>query len=197
MYEVFVNKHSIILTNKPILDGKTLSFPLKAVKITKVLDQMYKETLNDVCLYHPNEEKLLRIFAKQVPIVRAGGGLVKNDKGEILFIFRNGKWDLPKGKLDKGETIAAAALREVEEETGVKGLKLGGLLALTYHVYKRNGKYKLKETHWYQMSTNYDGELVGQCDEGIEKVAWKKDAKIIKALKNSYANIKSLLEKYS
>ena len=98
----------------------------------------------------------------------------------------------PKGKLDKGETIEACALREVAEETGVKGLKIENFLQTTYHIFKRNGEYKLKEVHWYAMKTSYKGELKGQKNEGIEKVKWKGPKKIKKALDNSYANIKIL-----
>ena len=197
MYKVFVNKHSLILTNKPKKGKKFMSFPLESVKLVKVIDQIISGELENVCLYHDKEDKILKIFSKKVPIVVAGGGLVQNNKNEILFIYRNGKWDLPKGKLDKGETIEAAAIREVEEETGVSGLKIEKLLSKTYHIFKRNGVYKLKETYWYNMYTEYEGKLVGQIDEGIEKVVWKKDEKITKALKNSYQNIKSLLEDYS
>jgi hypothetical protein len=196
MYKVFVNKHSLILSNKPIKDKKFLSFPLESVKLIKVIDQIISKEIKNVCLYHSNVNELLKIFNRKIPIVTAGGGLVHNDKDETLFIFRNGKWDLPKGKVDKGETIEEAAIREVEEETGVKELKIEKFLSITYHIFKRNGNYKLKETYWYQMKTNYKGKLVGQCDEGIEKAVWKKDEKITKALKNSYQNIKSLLEYY-
>lgn len=197
MYKVFINKHSLILTNKPKKRKKFLSFPLELVKLVKVIDQIISGELKNVCLFHPNSENILKVFSKKIPIVAAGGGLVRNNKGEVLFIFRNGKWDLPKGKLDKGETIEEAAVREVEEETGVGGLEIGALIKKTYHIFKRNGVYKLKETYWYEMYTKYDGELVGQIDEGIEKVVWKKDEKITKALKNSYQNIKSLLDNYS
>ena len=196
MYKVFINKHSLILTNKPIKDKKFLCFPLESVKLIKVIDQIISKEIKNVCLYHSDVNEILKIFNRKIPIVTAGGGLVHNDKGETLFIFRNGKWDLPKGKVDKGETIEEAAIREVEEETGVKNLKIEKFLNITYHIFKRNGNYKLKETYWYQMKTKYKGELVGESEEGIEKVVWKKDEKITKALKKSYQNIKSLLEYY-
>ena len=122
----------------------------------------------------------------------AGGGVVTNKKGQVLFIYRNDKWDLPKGKLEKGESIEECALREVEEETGVKGLKIENFLRTTYHIFKRNGVYKLKEVHWYAMKTTYKGKLVGQKSEGIEIVKWKGPQKIHKALENSYTNIRSL-----
>ena len=117
-----------------------------------------------------------------------------NKKGEVLFIFRNGKWDLPKGGTNKGEAIEDTAMREVEEETGVGKLKVTQKLQKTYHVFKRNGKYRLKITHWFEMTSDYDGTLVGQAEEGIEKVAWLSPLQIKEALKNSYENIKLLFE---
>src|SRR4249919_1544763 len=84
-------------------------------------------------------------------IIKAGGGLVKNEKKEILFMFRRGKWDLPKGKLDPGESIEECAVREVVEETGLKKVELKHFLVTTYHTYTENGKHILKESHWYNM----------------------------------------------
>jgi len=125
----------------------------------------------------------------------AGGGLVYNDKKQILFIYRNGKWDLPKGKIEKGEDIKTCAIREVEEETGVKDLTIKKFITKTYHVFRRNGKLKLKETYWYEMHTTYEGDLIPQENEGIKKVKWKSFQKTQKALEKSYANIKLLFPK--
>ena len=137
---------------------------------------------------------MLKKLKEKLPVVKAGGGLVYNKAGEALFIFRNGKWDLPKGGMEKGEDIEETALREVEEETGVTGLKIVQKLQKTYHVFKRNGTYKLKITHWFEMKTSFNGMLVGQANEGIEKVAWLKPGEIKEVLGNSYENIKLLFE---
>ena len=123
----------------------------------------------------------------------AGGGKVFNEKGEILFIYRNDKWDLPKGKTEKKETIEETSIREVEEETGVKGLKIIKPLDTTYHIFKRNGRYKIKITYWFEMNTSYDGKLCAQENEGITKVAWLNNKESQEALGNSYANIKLLV----
>ena len=112
----------------------------------------------------------------------------------MLFILRNGKWDLPKGGKEKREKMKHAAMREVEEETGVNGLVIKRKLAKTYHIFKRNGVYKLKITHWFEMHTDYQGIPVGQAEEGIEQVAWLNPEQIKEALKNSYENIKLLFE---
>jgi len=131
----------------------------------------------------------------KIPVEKAGGGLVFNDKNEVLFIYRNKKWDLPKGGIEKGEEIEDTALREVQEETGVKGLKITRKLNKTYHIFKRNGRYKLKITHWFEMKTSFSGKMTGQLEEGIEKVEWVKPENIASCLTNSYENIKLLFEK--
>ena len=110
-----------------------------------------------------------------------------------MFIYRNNKWDLPKGKTEKKESIEQTALREVEEETGVTGLKIVKPLDTTYHIFKRNDKLKIKVTYWFEMTTDFDGELFPQENEGITKVAWLNEAETENALTNSYANIKRLL----
>ncbi len=192
MYKVFVNGSPLILTNKLSDTEKGKYFLMNGVAINEAIEALSKKKLKEAYIYHPNHEEILRKFTSKIPLVVAAGGIVTNKVGKVLFIYRNDKWDLPKGKLDKGETIEACALREVAEETGVKGLKIENFLQTTYHIFKRNGEYKLKEVHWYAMKTSYEGELKGQKNEGIEKVKWKGPKKIKKALDNSYANIKIL-----
>mgnify|MGYP000277005700 CR=1 FL=1 len=102
----------------------------------------------------------------------AAGGLLTNPEGAILWIFRRGFWDLPKGKLDDGELIDECALREVEEETNVSGLQLGALLLETWHIYEMKGKWFLKKTTWFKMNTAYKAQLIPQAIEQIEAVEW-------------------------
>ncbi len=192
MYKVFVNELPLILTNKLSETANGEYFLLNASAIQEAIDALAKKKLKEAYIYHPNYEEILKKFTTKIPLVVAAGGVVTNKKGKVLFIYRNDKWDLPKGKLDKGETIEQCALREVEEETGVKGLKIENVLQTTYHIFKRNGTYKLKEVHWYAMTTNYKGKLKGQKSEGIMKVKWKDPKQIEEALKNSYRNIKIL-----
>ena len=182
----------MILTNKLSETGNGKYFLLNETAILEAIDALSKKKLSEAYIYHPNNEEILKKFTKKIPLVVAAGGVVTNKEGKVLFIYRNEKWDLPKGKLDKGESIEEAALREVTEETGVKGLKIENFLKTTYHVFKRNGVYKLKEVHWFAMKTSYKGPLVGQKSEGIVKVKWKGPKKIKKALENSYINIKIL-----
>ncbi|MFK5971888.1 MAG: NUDIX domain-containing protein [Flavobacteriaceae bacterium] len=194
MYKVFVNELPLILTNKLSETANGEYFLLNEEAIQQAIKALSKRKLTEAYIYHPNHEEILKKFTKKIKLEVAAGGVVTNKEGKVLFIYRNDKWDLPKGKLDKGETIEQCALREVEEETGVKGLKIENFLKTTYHVFKRNGVYRLKEVHWFAMKTSFEGKLKGQKSEGIEKVKWKGPKKIQKALQNSYVNIKILFE---
>lgn len=192
MYKVFVNDVPIILSTEKQIGTKYTSIPLKYAKFKRIIKKINKGKLIYVNLYHKNEKKLHKFLKKKLPLVVAGGGLVYNQKKEILFIFRNGKWDLPKGKIEKGEDIQTCAVREVEEETGVQNVKVTKFITKTYHVFKRNGEFRLKETHWFEMTSDYNGKLTPQKNEGIEKVKWKNFEKTQKALNKSYENIKLL-----
>ena len=194
MYEVFVNESPLILTNKRPDKSNGSLFSMDGDSILKAIEKLAKGKLDKAYLYHPDGDKILKMFRHKIPVVVAGGGFVVSPKGKVLFIYRNGKWDLPKGKVDKGESIENAAIREVEEETGVSGLAIERFLRTTYHIFKRNGEYRLKETHWFVMSTSFTGKLVAEKSEGISKVKWKGRRKTKKALKNSYANIEILFE---
>ncbi|WP_282017878.1 NUDIX hydrolase [Salegentibacter mishustinae] len=197
MYKVFVNDVPLILSTKKDLGENYVSLPIKKVRIKRIIKKISKGELLYVNLYHEKEEKLLKHLFKKLRVVTAAGGMVLNDKDEILFIYRKKRWDLPKGKTEKNETIESSAIREVEEETGVEGLKVTKFLQKTYHIFKRKGRYRLKVTHWYEMRTSYEGELRPETKEGIEKAKWKDLKKSQKALQKSYANIKLLFsEKY-
>ena len=192
MYKVFVNDIPIIVSTKEDIGENYTSFPLKTVRLKKVIRKILKGKLHYVNLYHHDESKLLKFLFKKMKVVTAAGGMVKNKDEDILFIYRNNRWDLPKGKTEKKESIQDAAIREVEEETGVEGLQITKFITRTYHVFKRKGKLRLKETHWFEMYTEYDDELIPETKEGIKKAKWKNFEKSQKALKKSYANIKML-----
>ncbi|PKA82243.1 NUDIX domain-containing protein [Ulvibacter sp. MAR_2010_11] len=195
MYKVFVNDIPIILSTEKKIGKQYTAIPLKLAKFKKLINKINNGELVYVNLYHKNPEKLEQFLRKKLPVVEAGGGMVFNDKREILFIRRNKKWDLPKGKVEKGETYEEAALRETIEETGVKDLTIKRFITKTYHVFKRNEKFKLKVTYWYEMHSNYDGPLIPEPSEGIKKVRWKDFEKTQKALQDSYENIKLLFPK--
>ena len=195
MYKVFVKDIPIILSTNKKIGSQYTSMPLKIVNFKKLIKKISNGELHYINLYHKKEEKLEKFLKKKLPVVQAAGGLVYNHKKEILFIYRNSKWDLPKGGVENNETIEEAAVREVEEETGVQHPKIKDFIAKTYHVFKRNGEFKLKITHWYEMYTDYDGHLTPQLEEGIKKAKWKNFEKSQKALRDSYENIKLLFPK--
>jgi 8-oxo-dGTP pyrophosphatase MutT (NUDIX family) len=194
MYKVFVNDKPLFLTNKISKETDFQLFLLESIDIKQLIVKIFQNKIQKACLYHPDEKEIMKTLKSKIPVNKAGGGLVYNKNGEVLFIFRNGKWDLPKGGIEKGEDIERTAMREVEEETGVNLLRITNKLQKTYHVFKRNGRYKLKITHWFEMQSDFDGIPQGQLEEGIEKVAWIHPDEIPELLKNSYENIKLLFE---
>lgn len=195
MYKVFVNDKPLFLTNEIVKETDFQLFLLESADIEQLIVKMFNNKIRKAYLYYPDEKAILKKVKEKIPVCKAGGGLVYNKKGEVLFIFRNGKWDLPKGGIEKGEEITETALREVEEETGVSGLEITQKLQKTYHIFKRNGKYKLKVTHWFEMKTDFDGIPVGQINEGIEKAVWLNPKEVKEALHHSFENIKLLFEK--
>jgi len=194
MYKVFVNDKPLFLTNEIFKETDFQLFLLESVDFKQLIVKMFQNKIQKAYLYYPDEKEIMKVLKTKIPVNKAGGGLVYNKNGDVLFIFRNGKWDLPKGGTEKGEDIEQTSMREVEEETGVNGLKIIKKLQKTYHIFKRNGVYKLKITHWFEMQTDFDGIPEGQIDEGIDKVEWKNPTEIQEALKNSYENIKLLFQ---
>lgn len=194
MYKVFVNDKPLFLTNEIIKETDFQMFLLESVDIKQLISKMFHNKVAKAYLYHADEKEILKVLKSKIPVQKAGGGLVYNSSGDVLFILRNGKWDLPKGGTEKGEEIEETSIREVEEETAVTGLKITKRLQKTYHIFKRNGEYRLKITHWFEMHTDFQGELQGQLEEGIEKVEWITPSRIDEVLGNSYENIKLLFE---
>lgn len=194
MYKVFVNDRPLFLTNQIVKETDFKFFLLESIDIEQLIKSYFQNKIQKAYLYHPDEKEILNTLKTKIKVNKAGGGLVYNKKGEVLFIFRSGKWDLPKGGIEKGEEIDETAIREVEEETGVTGLTISRKLQKTYHVFKRNGRYKLKITQWFEMHTDFEGTPTGQIEEGIEKVAWLNPQEIEEAMHNSYENIKLLFE---
>jgi 8-oxo-dGTP pyrophosphatase MutT (NUDIX family) len=194
MYKVFVNDKPLFLTNEVQKETDFKLFLLESVDIKKLIIKIFQNKIQKAFLYHPDEKLIMKTLRAKLPVEKAGGGLVYNANGDVLFIFRNGKWDLAKGGMEKNETIEETAIREVEEETGVTGLVITDKLQKTYHIFKRNGRYKLKITQWFEMRTQFDGTPQGQAEEGIDKVEWVQPDNIKKLLENSYENIKLLFE---
>ena len=198
MYKVFFNQKPILLTTD-IIPPKEDS-PFFYVKFTnkKFVVQMLKsKKVKMLYLYHSKEDKLWYYFLNMFKLIEAAGGLVRNLKtNHFLFIFRNKKWDLPKGRINKNEEVQKAAIREVEEETGVENLSITKPLNTTYHIFKRNRKYRLKKTFWYLMETDYNGELTPEIKEGIEKAIWIEKKLIVSLKSEMYQNINLIISNY-
>jgi 8-oxo-dGTP pyrophosphatase MutT (NUDIX family) len=156
------------------------------------IDAFLASEKNTLVIIHKEPEKVFEAFKKLYLFIEAAGGVVYNSKKEILFIFRKNKWDLPKGKIDKGEKRREAAIREVEEECGIKGLKIKEKLLNTYHVYMLNGKKVLKKSCWFEMKTDFKGKLIPQLNEDITRAEWMDKKQIKEALKNTYPAIEEV-----
>jgi 8-oxo-dGTP pyrophosphatase MutT (NUDIX family) len=135
-------------------------------------------------------------FLSDKLIIEAGGGMVFNTKGELLMMLRRGQWDMPKGKLDEGETIEACALREVEEETGISNLRICEKLQTTYHTYLFNGKTVLKPSHWYKMEYTGSEVLVPQTEEDITELRWVDKKEAAELAQHAFPSIREMIEKY-
>ena len=196
------NNSSIFSNNKGALhsyiDTGCTKKELKEIYWEVTSEQFYKDTTTPVLkenyLVTTDIERLFRRFKGGFRKIAAAGGLVKNKKGEYLFIFRNGKWDLPKGKLEKGESKRKCAMREVEEECGIKGLRILRKLPVTYHTYYLEERPVLKPTYWYEMECSDESALVPQAEEGITKVKWVHPNKTEMIRKNTYESILEVMQ---
>ena len=197
MYKVFVNDKPIIFTDS--LFGKT-NFELlhyKNIVIPEILHRLINGTTQGVTLYCMDLEKCWKDFQNHFRVMTAGGGLVTNTKNEILFIYRANKWDLPKGRAEKNESIETTAIREVQEECGISELELKKFLLTTYHIFTQDQQEILKVTHWYLMHSPLEEKLSPQLEEGITIAEFKNKKEVKKALENTYANIRLVLEAYN
>jgi len=200
MYRIFHGKHRIYLSkDEEDITRYKPDFIFKKPKeeqIKEALRVAQKATKSLRILLLGNPDKILKRVIQEFKYKLAAGGIVENSEGKILLMKRLGKWDLPKGKLDKGETIEECALREIEEETGAKELSIVSSFAETYHTYYRNEKWIIKHTHWYIVNCKNDKELVPETEEDIEEVIWMDSSGIKVSKLDTYPAIKKLLKLY-
>lgn len=201
--KIYINDKPLVLTTDA---QQYIQEHPKAVKFSRFKGVSHRKLMQSVAhlnekgtfgaiIEDESEEALLEeLYAKYTPI-EAGGGVVENEEGDILMIFRRGKWDLPKGKLDEGEEIDECAIREVSEETGLERLKLGDKVCDTYHVYVQKKKNMIKRTAWYKMTGTIKEKPEPQEDEGIEKAKWVKREKLGPLIDKSYEAIKEVMHK--
>ena len=192
MYKVFFKDRAIFLGDK----AESMNFRCMVYLWTEgdnleAIVSDFDQDENKEALFFAAEdvEALFSVFKGQFKYIEADGGLVFNDKNEILSIHRLGRWDLPKGKVEDGETINEAAIREVEEECGISNLNLSDELESTYHTYWMNNKWVLKRSYWFKMDYSGNEELVPQTEEDIEKVMWIPSNQLSEFKANTYASI--------
>lgn len=200
MYKVFIKANLLCISDGPL---KNLKGFRKVTNIEFVDDEVFTNMIPTLeteleepicyCLHGANIVQIWRRFRKQYKLVLAAGGLVRNKKNKILFIYRNRKWDLPKGKAELGELVQETALREVQEESGLETLILIDHITDTYHTYDLKGSRKLKKTYWYRMYSK-EKELVPQLEEGITKIKWVKEERLEKIFEKTFPNIIEVVE---
>ena len=208
MYKLFINNKIVYLCQNPSFVDNLMheEFIIEPYTSKENFASTLKVILSDVnqnnvILFNPDVEKIFQDICAHFKCIEAAGGVVENNNGEILLIHRRGFWDLPKGKIENGETIEAAAVREVEEETGLtnvhitKPVRFNKLKNIaTYHSYVEKEILKLKVAHWFEMQTDFEGDLIPQTEEDIEQAIWVKREDIPKYFDNMYTSIIDVLK---
>lgn len=203
MQKIYFNYKPLFICSEitPTIDdylhrGTTIfidEFSTNAVKT--IIEEMERPGIDAGVFLHKEEGAVLEAIKEHLTVVQAAGGVVHVQGDQILLIYRRGKWDLPKGKLDEGEDLAACAAREVEEETGVKDLTTENLLTISYHTYHERELFILKETYWYLMAAAEAQPFTPQQDEDIEKCEWVDISKLGPYLDNTYPTIVKVVKK--
>ena len=197
MYKVFVNEKKLLISKQQEGLEKALHFE-SFTTLEIALDLLQNTSVKELNVFGENIDEIWEEFKGLFRIIEAAGGIVSNPEGEVLFIRRLGKWDIPKGKMEKGESREESAVREIEEETGLKDVKLLDFINTTYHIYvERNGDRVLKFTHWFEMY--FDGEDTSkpQIEEGITEVAWKNKSLIIEEVfPSTFKNIQLIIKEF-
>jgi len=197
MYIIFINDNALILSgSKEILNGFE-NVEVKAYNDSSSIDEALFKLQTDSCkelfLVGSCLHSMWDDFCARFKLIEAAGGVVTNSKKQVLWIRRNDKWDLPKGKVEVDEQIQEAAVREVKEECGLTSIRLGVLLGVTYHTYSCKDVNVLKKSYWFSMSCPAQQDLIPQLEEGITEVVWADAALHQMYLENTYASISELL----
>lgn len=196
IYKIYMNHSLLILADfVPKAPKNSQTIGLQDIDLEKLFDSSTKNGKTTYLYVHPDIKDIFKKITDGIKTIFAAGGLVKNGKGKILFIHRHGKWDLPKGKVDEGEKMREAAVREVEEECGIKVDYLGKKIMSTYHTYQLKGKLVLKKTNWYEMGVNKVPKLVPQTEEDISQAVWFGKKDLPKVMENTYPLILDILKK--
>jgi 8-oxo-dGTP pyrophosphatase MutT (NUDIX family) len=189
-YRIYINDKAIIITESaPEISADTDQIGTQGFDFAKTYYEVLNSAKHTFFIVTDDAKSFLKKMIKSVPLIEAAGGLVKNKKGEYLFIYRNDKWDLPKGKLEKGETVRMGAVREVEEECGIEIDESGAKICKTYHAYITKGQVVVKKSHWYKMKYKGKAKLVPQLEEGITEARWFDKKHTAEILQNTFPSI--------
>ena len=176
--QIYFNNKFIKLSSNDIQNSQNQaikkSYLLNDNKLNfnKIIDEFLFDPSNDnIKIVSSDLNSLLELFKSKFYYIEAAGGFIEKDN-EFLFIHRQGIWDLPKGKLEKGETIKNAAIRECEEECGIKQLSITKQLSSSFHIYKYKKGFALKQSYWFYMKSDYSKKLTPQIEEDIDEVKW-------------------------
>ncbi len=204
MYKIYINDTKIVLLpskniSKPEIEEKEhiiVRYTGKVNHLLNFIDMCEKtDRYRSITVHCVDIDKLISDFEGLFKIVQAAGGVVVNEKNQILFIYRRGSWDLPKGKIESKETRRDAARREVKEETGISNIQLDKKLIETKHTYRnKNDKRCIKLTHWYLMFSKKQ-KAIPQTEEDIERTEWMTLDKFYSKKRRVYANINNVLDK--
>ncbi len=200
MYKIFFeNRYIEIIKNTDKKNSKhnqIISYKNRKSFYKAIKDFKKDTNIISLSIVTKKPKKLLKLLKKKYTFIPAAGGLVINQEGKLLLIKRNGKWDLPKGKIEKGEKKRAAAIREVEEECGISSLSIVNKINKTYHTYQAYGKKVFKTTHWYLMQYHGNEELKPQTKENISEAVWKNKAEVRKCRNNMYSSLLDVVDVY-
>ena len=198
MYRIFINDRLLILmSSKSNFKHNEVSEIVQydsRLSISSAINKLSNGICNDLIVKGDDVNIMWQDFCSRYVVIEAAGGIVLSSDNKVLWIRRNGRWDLPKGKVEPGEKYEDTAVREVEEECGVYGIHRGSLLGLTYHTYLYKGEEVLKKSYWYAMSCSDNQELKPQLEEGITKVIWADQSMHFKCMQETYSSITELLK---
>lgn len=197
MYKIYFNNKPLFITNQITKELEELLHHEETVLIDEfnvhtvkaMIHEMEVSKIHAGVFLHDDVEAAMKAFKKKFVLIKAAGGLIHTKDDELLLIFRRGKWDLPKGKLDDGEDLETCAVREVNEETGLENVKIEKPLCVTYHTYHQDGKHILKESHWFLMKAKKQTALLPQSEEDIEKCEWVPVDQLTTYMDNTHASI--------
>lgn len=197
MYRIYFKNRYItvaLIDELPKNDSNSIIYYSADSSVLHNLPLLFENShaMENIYIVSDNIDETFGTLAAKLTHISAGGGLVENQNGEFLMIYRQGMWDLPKGKQETGEDIKTSALREVTEECGVNSLEIDSFIGTTFHTYMLEGTFMLKETKWYHMKYKGDGKTTPQLAENIEKAVWIKPEELSEYVNETYPSVQDV-----